>query len=396
MTTPAERLARKKAHASPDRSDPLSTCRAYMGRLGMDDYAGAAALVDPRSLLELRKALVQLIAGEPDSFSVLRSMFPRLKKQADVEKTEAKDIYADFLTTVFSSSEELHEAFSKAEYEILAAAEEGPEIRHVVYRYRYALEGVQHGKVSVAPMAYLEGRWWMKADEDIKGLLNGISMRHRMSRSLDLPDGDVGEEKDSRDLEATEAAVPKVDGLPLLLKRLGSESLDMEDLEAEILPLLLSTDNDVVLGGMKLLKPLLSPSSIIRVLEQMTSPDHRVRWHCLDCLGEGASNAPGEIFQAFLDSIAKDPEPWVRKKAATELARYSHPSLLDSLRPFLEDPDLGLVSILLDAAAATDGSPKLLFLEEVVLTHPEVKIRDYARELLRDLSRPEEPEDESD
>ena len=201
----APAAATAPAAAAAPAADPAKMTPEELGQhtaelVRRGDWAGFAALLHADALKGLKGVFAPL-TKVPDAQPMLSSFF-------GVETAEAYDALSDAevfsrMFTFISQQEPMSEAFSTMEIEVIGSVPEGEDVRHVVSRTAFTMEGARVTQMEVSSFKRENGRWW--------GLLKG-DMQQLMERVAASLQQMADAQAAAAEMEALEAEMDESDG----------------------------------------------------------------------------------------------------------------------------------------------------------------------------------------
>lgn len=149
---------------SSAQARPEAAARAFGEALRDNDWAGAARLMHPGAIRELRE-LFEPFLETPDG-AELRAQLFGVQSAAELASTPDTVLFAAFLRNVMGQEKGFAQAFRTASFTPLGHVRGGGDTVFVVSRMSMTIDSITITQFDVMPFLWENGRWWalLKAD----------------------------------------------------------------------------------------------------------------------------------------------------------------------------------------------------------------------------------------
>jgi hypothetical protein len=162
--------------ATPSSGDtPEAVGRQYAQAMRAGDWSKAAGLMHPEALRKLR-ALMAPIAEADSSGEVARTLF-QVQSARELATLSDAELFTRLFAFLMTRSPELKESLGGADMTMIGHVAEGPDVVHVVYRFRMPVRGITVEKIETMSMRRNGESWRVLLTGDIEGLAAALRAR---------------------------------------------------------------------------------------------------------------------------------------------------------------------------------------------------------------------------
>jgi len=162
------------AHAQSvsESADANTVANSYNLASLKKDWTTVAALTHPHSLKQFRKLIEAFVESDA---SIAETVFGVKSKQALANMSDT-EIFGNLFAVINKSSPEMESALKSLQSSILGSVEEGPDLRHFVYRISFSVNDSPISKVAVYPLKRFGSSWRVIApDDEIRAMVSALS-----------------------------------------------------------------------------------------------------------------------------------------------------------------------------------------------------------------------------
>jgi hypothetical protein len=158
--------------AQAAQETPESVAKAYLAAKQAADWAKVASLTHPEALAEMKSAFASILSA--DKSGEAASAIFKLKSGAEFSQLSEAAVFERSMDFAESGDPDMKTILASANNTILGKVDEGPDLVHVLYRFRAKIGTEEINKINLISLKKQGSTWRALLTPDIEDMLDQL------------------------------------------------------------------------------------------------------------------------------------------------------------------------------------------------------------------------------